>query len=118
MKINHDNLIGVFIILLFSEITSPSDTYIEAGVATSLVCGVTGNDGTPSYVWYETGESTAVFTDTNNDATSTYNIGSPSESDTGSYYCVVTMTVDTVENGGFDSSEANLYVRGTNYLQY
>ena len=67
----------------------------------------------PSYVWYKEGESDSVFDYTmNNDATSTYNIASPSSDDDGSYYCEVTMTVGDIVNGGFNSGSADLYVRG------
>lgn len=90
----------------FSAIVDPVDTYIEAGVATSLSCDVTGNDGTASYAWFKAGNSTVLSTAT------TYDIADPAYEQSGSYYCAVTMTVSSTANGPFNSASANLYVRG------
>ena len=90
----------------FSAIVDPVDTYIEAGVATSLVCDVADNDGTATYAWFKVGNSTVLNT------AATYSIADPAYEQSGSYYCAVTMTVSSTANGPFNSAYANLYVRG------
>ena len=93
----------------FSAIIDPVDTYIEAGVATSLSCDVTGNDGTASYAWFKDGDDSTVL-----ETSATYDITTPAYEQSGSYYCSVTMTVSSTANGPFNSASANLYVRGKN----
>ena len=83
----------------------------QVGVATSLTCGVTGNTGTPNYVWYKIGSDTPVYTDPGNAATSTYTIADPQLSDDGAYHCKVSMKVGDVTNDGFESGDAKLVVR-------
>ena len=85
--------------------------YAVVGITTSLSCGVTGNTGTPSYVWYKQGEDTPVFTDPGTATTSTYTINDPQFANDGAYYCKVAMKVGDFTNDGFDSETANLVMR-------
>ncbi|KAL5251233.1 hypothetical protein ACHWQZ_G016815 [Mnemiopsis leidyi] len=93
------------------EITDPVETIAVVGTATSLVCGVTGNSGTPSYKWYKVGQDTPVFTDPGNEALSVYSISNPQFSDDGAYKCTVAMTVGDVTNDAFESNTAELIVK-------
>jgi hypothetical protein len=96
--------------LSISAITSPVNTYIEAGSATSLVCAVAGSPGTATYAWYKVVDDGSTAVDGATDAT--YTISTPATADNGGYYCQVTMTVSGVANGPFSSETATLYVRG------
>ena len=83
----------------------------QVGVATSLTCGVTGNTGSPNYVWYKIGSDTPVYTDPGNAATSTYTIADPQFSDDGAYKCTVAMKVGDFTNDAFESATTELIMK-------
>ncbi|XP_063686582.1 uncharacterized protein LOC134820273 isoform X2 [Bolinopsis microptera] len=97
------------------DLTNPSDTIVHAGDKVTLSCGVSNNNGTPSFNWYKDGNSQSLHQNNgNNDydyILSRYTFAPESFGDSGSYYCEVTMEFDGEDNGPFKSEMASLIVR-------
>ena len=94
---------------LFSVLTQPTDATVNVGSPVTLTAGVTGNTGTPSYLWYK--EDTLVFNDTKNDATSNFVIASVVADSAGDYRCEVTMETAGTETGPYESNNATISTR-------
>ena len=76
---------------------------------------MTGNTGTPSYVWYKQGETDPVYTDPANGVTSEYTVSDAQFENDGFYYCDVSMTVGDFVNDAFSSDPAELVARGKKF---
>ena len=70
---------------------------------------MTGNTGTPSYLWYKA--DALVFNDTNNDATSKFVIASVVADSAGDYRCEVTMETAGIKTGPYETNNASISTR-------